>query len=112
MPDRERHARAQLRVRRERIRRRDRGHGRCETRTLKAAHVSGLNFPIKYVGRPVKFPDPALSPSGLQSNLVRQDVLLQRAAYVTGRLKDGGTGEIITKDNAQAVLDFANNGTR
>ncbi len=62
--------------------------------------VRGLIFPIKYAGRPIKFPDPALSPAGLQSNLVRQDVLMQRAAYLTGRLKDGGTGELITANNA------------
>ena len=62
--------------------------------------VVGQGFPIKYAGRPVKFPDPALSPTGLQSNLTSQNVLLQRAAYLTGRLKDGGTGELIGKLNA------------
>ncbi|MBI5246675.1 MAG: hypothetical protein HY923_05800 [Elusimicrobia bacterium] len=62
--------------------------------------VRGLLFPVKYVGRPVKFPDPALSPSGLQSNLIRQDVTMLRAAYATGRLKDGSTGELFTASNA------------
>lgn len=62
--------------------------------------VNGTLFPIKYVGRPIKFPDPALSPSGLQSSLVRQDVTMQRAAYVIGRLKDALTGELVTKTNA------------
>ncbi|UPT75046.1 MAG: hypothetical protein M0D55_04855 [Elusimicrobiota bacterium] len=62
--------------------------------------VRGALFPVKYVGRPLKFPDPALSPSGLQSNLTRQDVLMQRAAYATGRLRDGGTGELIGAANA------------
>jgi uncharacterized protein (DUF2141 family) len=62
--------------------------------------VNGRGFPVKYAGRPIKFPDPALSPTGLQSNLVGQNVLLQRAAYLTGRLKDGGTGELIGAANA------------
>lgn len=62
--------------------------------------VRGTGFPVKYAGRPVKFPDPSLSPTGLQSNLTRQDILLQRAAYITGRLKDGGTGELIGAANA------------
>jgi hypothetical protein len=65
-----------------------------------ALTVRGTQFPIKYVGRPVKFPDPALSPTGLQSNLTGQDVLMQRAAYIVGRLKDGGTGELVTATNA------------
>ncbi|MDO8757531.1 MAG: hypothetical protein Q7J64_05935, partial [Elusimicrobiota bacterium] len=62
--------------------------------------VRGQLFPIKYAGRPIKFPDPSLSPTGLQSNLVNQNVLMQRAAYITGRLKDGKTGELITATNA------------
>lgn len=62
--------------------------------------VRGRLFPIKYVGRPLKFPDPALSPAGLQSNLTAQNVTMLRAAYLTGRLKDGGTGELISAMNA------------
>ncbi|MCR4294536.1 MAG: hypothetical protein NUW21_03305, partial [Elusimicrobia bacterium] len=62
--------------------------------------VRGQVFPIKYAGRPIRFPDPALSPAGLQSNLTGQNVLMQRAAYLTGRLKDGGTGEPINAANA------------
>lgn len=62
--------------------------------------VRGRTFPIKYVGRPIKFPDASLSPNGLQSSLSAQNVLLQRAAYIVGRLKDSGTGEIIRAANA------------
>ena len=62
--------------------------------------VRGQLFPIKYAGRPIKFPDPSLSPTGLQSNLTKQNVLMQRAAYLTGRLKDGKTGELILAANA------------
>lgn len=62
--------------------------------------VRGSLFPIKYVGRPLKFPDPALSPAGLQSNLTGQNVSMLHAAYLTGRLKDGGTGELINAANA------------
>jgi hypothetical protein len=62
--------------------------------------VKGRNLPVKYAGRPIKFPDPALSPTGLQSNLTHQDVLLQRAAYIIGRLKDNATGERIGALNA------------
>ncbi|MBI2789744.1 MAG: hypothetical protein HYX59_13780 [Elusimicrobia bacterium] len=62
--------------------------------------VRGTLFPIKYAGRPVKFPDPALSPTGLQSNLTGQNVLMQRAAYIVGRIKDGATGELVSATNA------------
>ncbi len=62
--------------------------------------VRGQLFPIKYAGRPIKFPDAALSPNGLQSNLTNQNVLMQRAAYIVGRLKDGKTGELVTATNA------------
>ncbi|PIR18593.1 MAG: hypothetical protein COV48_06670, partial [Elusimicrobia bacterium CG11_big_fil_rev_8_21_14_0_20_64_6] len=62
--------------------------------------VNGRLFPIKYAGRPIRFPDAALSPNGLKSNLTAQNVTLKRAAYLTGRLKDGGTGEMIRAANA------------
>ncbi|MDX6769870.1 MAG: carboxypeptidase regulatory-like domain-containing protein [Elusimicrobiota bacterium] len=55
---------------------------------------------VKYVGRPIKFPDPALSPNGLQSSLTGQDVVMKRAGVIVGRLKDGGTGELIGASNA------------
>ncbi|MEK7232691.1 MAG: hypothetical protein AAB268_02655 [Elusimicrobiota bacterium] len=62
--------------------------------------VRGRNFPVKYAGRPIRFPDAALSPNGLQSSLTGQNVLLRRAAYIVGRFKDGGTGEMIRAANA------------
>ncbi|MFA6030149.1 MAG: hypothetical protein WC969_09865 [Elusimicrobiota bacterium] len=54
----------------------------------------------KYAGRPIKFPDPSLSPKGLTTDLTRQSLTLLRAAFITGRVKDANTGEQITKDNA------------
>lgn len=54
----------------------------------------------KYAGRPVKFPDPGLSPNGLASDLINQNITLERAAFLTGRLKDGNTGELIGAANA------------
>lgn len=56
--------------------------------------------PEKYVGRPLKFPDPALSPNGLAASLSGQNILLKRAAQLVGRLRDGGTGELIGAANA------------
>ncbi len=61
--------------------------------------VQGVLVPVKYVGHPIKFPDSALSPTGLQSNLTQQNVTLQRAAYVTGIFKDGNTDELIGAEN-------------
>lgn len=55
---------------------------------------------VKYVGRPIKFPDPSLSPNGLQSSLSGQDIVMKRAGVIVGRLKDGGTGELIGASNA------------
>ena len=54
----------------------------------------------KYAGAPLKFPNAALSPNGLQSALSAQNVTLKRAAYIVGRLKDALTGELIGKANA------------
>jgi uncharacterized protein (DUF2141 family) len=55
---------------------------------------------VKYVGRPIKFPDPALSPTGLQASLTAQNIVMKRAGQLIGRLKDGGTGELINAANA------------
>ncbi len=55
---------------------------------------------VKYVGRPIKFPDPSLSPNGLQSSLSAQNIVMKRAGVIIGRLKDGGTGELIGASNA------------
>ena len=57
-------------------------------------------LPAKYAGRPIKFPNPALSPGGLQSNLIGQNLSLQRAAFITGRMQDSNTGELISAGNA------------
>ncbi|MFA6092089.1 MAG: hypothetical protein WC986_04015 [Elusimicrobiota bacterium] len=68
-----------------------------ESYTLACDDISELP---QYAGRPIKFPDPGLAPKGLQSDLTQQNLSLSRAAYITGKLKDAGTGENITKDNA------------
>ncbi|MCX5794330.1 MAG: hypothetical protein NTY77_02385 [Elusimicrobia bacterium] len=57
--------------------------------TLSAA---GTIYPIKYVGRPVKF--------DLQSDLALDPIKMQRAAYLTGRMQDANTGELINANNA------------
>lgn len=62
--------------------------------------VRDAQNPAKYAGRPASFPDPALSPSGLQSSQTGVSVVLQRAAFLIGRVKDAGTGEVISKDTA------------
>ena len=53
--------------------------------------VQGRLLPIKYVGRPLSLT--------LQTNLANQNVTMQRAAYIIGRLKDANTGELITRNN-------------
>ncbi|MFA5140012.1 MAG: hypothetical protein WC728_12335 [Elusimicrobiota bacterium] len=65
--------------------------------TLAVIDTSGTP---KYVGRPVKFPDPGLSPNGLQNALSNQNVTLYQAGYFTGKLKDSNTGELIRDRNA------------
>jgi hypothetical protein len=62
--------------------------------------VRDATVPAKYAGKPIKFPDPGLSPNGLQSNLTGQNLLLQRAAFLAGKLKDASTGELIGALNA------------
>ncbi|HAZ09067.1 MAG TPA: hypothetical protein DCZ01_11245, partial [Elusimicrobia bacterium] len=61
--------------------------------------VKGVLYPVKYVGKPLKFPDPSLSPNGLQSDLSNQNVVMQRAAYIVGKLRDANTGELIANRN-------------
>jgi uncharacterized protein (DUF2141 family) len=61
--------------------------------------AEGAAFPIKYVGPPLQFPNPGLSPGGLASNLTAQNMTMKQAAYITGRLRDTNTGELITGSN-------------
>jgi hypothetical protein len=49
----------------------------------------------RYAGPPVKFPDPGLSPNGLESDLSGQDAVLRRAGFIGGTLKDANTGELL-----------------
>ena len=65
--------------------------------------AQGVVSVLKYVGQPIKFPNPGLSPNGLQSALSGQNVTMKLAGYVTGRLKDGNTGEQITRLNATVL---------
>ncbi|MBI5623888.1 MAG: SBBP repeat-containing protein [Elusimicrobia bacterium] len=58
-----------------------------------------LGSPAKFAARPIRFPDPT-SAGGLQSDLSGQDVLLQRGAFIIGRMKDAKTGAMITGVNA------------
>ncbi|MFA6316017.1 MAG: hypothetical protein WC943_01250 [Elusimicrobiota bacterium] len=58
-----------------------------------------LGSPAKYAAKPIRFPDPT-SEGGLKSDLTGQNVMLQRAAFITGRVKDAKTGEMITGVNA------------
>ena len=62
--------------------------------------LSAVSLDGKYAGAPIQFPDPSLSPSGLQSNLIGQSLLMKRAAFFTGKLKDANTGELINASNA------------
>lgn len=57
----------------------------------------------KYAGKPIKFPDPGLSPTGLQSDLPSQNITLQRAAFLTGKLKDASSGEQISRNNVSLL---------
>ncbi|MDD5656823.1 MAG: carboxypeptidase-like regulatory domain-containing protein, partial [Elusimicrobia bacterium] len=65
--------------------------------------VEGTQYPVKYVGLPVRFPDPGLAANGLATNLPGQNVLMRRAAYLVGRLKDAVTGELINVANANLL---------
>lgn len=61
--------------------------------------AEGTAFPIKYVGPPLQFPNPGLSVNGLASNLTGQNLTMKQAAYITGRLRDMNTGELISGSN-------------
>ena len=61
--------------------------------------VRDETVPAKYAGRPIKVPDPT-SAGGLQKDMTGQNVTLERAAFIVGRLKDQNTGELIGKANA------------
>lgn len=61
--------------------------------------AEGAAYPIKYVGPPLQFPNPGLSPGGLASNLTGQNLTMKQASYITGRLRDTNTGELIAGSN-------------
>lgn len=73
---------------------------RGEFYTLVASVLPGSDGLAKYAGRPIRFPNPVLSPSGLSSSLAGQDMTLERSAYITGRLKEANSGVLIGANNA------------
>lgn len=62
--------------------------------------VQDLDRPVRYIGRPLPFPDPGTSAGGLQGDLTGVDLALKRAAAVTGKMQDANSGALITEANA------------
>ncbi len=62
--------------------------------------VVDAGSPSKYTGQPLSFPNAGLSPGGLQSSLTGQNVVMQKGAFITGRIRDANTGQFIGATNA------------
>ncbi len=56
--------------------------------------------PVKYVARPLSFPDRTTSPDGLQDDVSGLELLLKRAGSITGKLRDANSDALITEANA------------
>lgn len=65
--------------------------------TLEAAD---LGSPVKYIARPLSFPDRTTSPDGLQGEVTGLELLLKRAGTITGKLRDANSDSLITETNA------------
>lgn len=59
-----------------------------------------LGAPVKYVARPLSFPDRTTSPDGLQGDVSGMEILLKRAGAITGKLRDANSDSLITETNA------------
>ncbi|MBI4803308.1 MAG: hypothetical protein HY796_12375 [Elusimicrobia bacterium] len=59
-----------------------------------------LDLPVKYIARPLSFPDRTTSPDGLQGTVSGLEFLLKRAAAITGKLRDSNCDSLITEANA------------
>jgi uncharacterized protein (DUF2141 family) len=57
----------------------------------------------KYIGQPIQFPDSATAPNGLSASLTSQNLTLKVGAFVTGKLKDANSGELIRETNAKLL---------
>ncbi len=65
--------------------------------------VEDLGSPVKYLARPLTFPDRAAYPDGLQGETAGLELLLKRAGAITGRLRDANSGALITEANASLL---------
>ncbi|MBU2573161.1 MAG: carboxypeptidase regulatory-like domain-containing protein, partial [Elusimicrobia bacterium] len=59
-----------------------------------------LGTPVKYIARPLSFPDRTTSPDGLQGGVSGMELLLKRAGAITGKLRDANSDALITGTNA------------
>ncbi|MDO8806666.1 MAG: carboxypeptidase-like regulatory domain-containing protein [Elusimicrobiota bacterium] len=59
-----------------------------------------LGTPVKYIARPLSFPDRTTSPDGLQGEVSGMELLLKRAGAITGKLRDANSDSLITETNA------------
>lgn len=59
-----------------------------------------LGSPVKYIARPLSFPDRTTSPDGLQGEISGMGLLLKRAGAITGKLRDANSDSLITEANA------------
>ncbi|HAH31876.1 MAG TPA: hypothetical protein DCL44_06130 [Elusimicrobia bacterium] len=62
--------------------------------------ASDLGVPVKYVARPLSFPDRTTSPDGLQGDVSGMEILLKRAGAITGKIRDANSDALITEANA------------
>ena len=67
--------------------------------TLEVRDTRDSNGIIKYVAAPLRFPDAASSPNGMQSDLSSQNVTLKQGALLTLKLRDANSASLLTQTN-------------
>ncbi|OGS08080.1 MAG: hypothetical protein A2270_03290 [Elusimicrobia bacterium RIFOXYA12_FULL_51_18] len=67
--------------------------------TLEVRDTKDSTGTIKYAAAPLRFPDIASSPNGMQSDLSSQNVTLKQGAMVTLKLRDVNSASLLTQTN-------------
>ncbi|MEK6543898.1 MAG: FlgD immunoglobulin-like domain containing protein, partial [Elusimicrobiota bacterium] len=61
--------------------------------------VQALTLPAKYSSRPLRVPDPATTPGGLQASMSNQNIELTLGGVIMGKLRDANSGLTFTSRN-------------
>lgn len=73
--------------------------------TLEVRDTKDSTGTIKYAAAPLRFPDAASSPNGMQSDLSGQNVTLKQGAMFTLKLRDVNSSSLLTQSNVTLLAE-------